>query len=106
LTPRGYEAIPFGIQALFDLHLDWAVMHVDVENSFNNVFQTAIFRKLCDAKGFLANIIPFTKLFYGIHYFLYFEHGQHVEGVTIIKSSSSTRQGDPLGNLLIIVAHC
>jgi hypothetical protein len=31
LTPRGYEAIFFGIQDLVDLHLDWAMMQIDIE---------------------------------------------------------------------------
>jgi hypothetical protein len=38
-TFGGYEAICFGIQALFDLHPDYIVMHVDVENIFNNTFE-------------------------------------------------------------------
>jgi hypothetical protein len=45
-------------------------MQVDVENAFNSVFQAVIFKKLCDAKRLLASIIPFTKLFYGAHFFL------------------------------------
>jgi hypothetical protein len=32
-TLKGCEAIPFVIQTL-DLHLNWVVMHVDVENAF------------------------------------------------------------------------
>jgi hypothetical protein len=42
--------------------------------------------------GFLANIVPFTMLFYGVHFFIYFQHGQYEEGVIIIESFSSTRQ--------------
>jgi hypothetical protein len=38
LTLVSYEAIIFGIQALLDLHFNWVVMQVDVENIFNNVF--------------------------------------------------------------------
>jgi hypothetical protein len=37
-TPRSCEAIPFGIRTLFDLHLDWAILQVNFENTFNNVF--------------------------------------------------------------------
>jgi hypothetical protein len=55
--------------------------------------------------GPLANIIFFTKLFYGVHFSLYYQHGQHEEGVTIIESSSSTKQGDPLRDLLFALAH-
>ncbi len=39
------------------------------------------------------NIIPFTKLFYGVHSPLYYQHGRHV------------KQGDPLGGLLFALAH-
>jgi len=44
-------------------------MQVDIENIFNIIFWTIIFRELWDAKGPLANIIPFTKIFYGVHFF-------------------------------------
>jgi hypothetical protein len=47
-------------------------MYVNIENAFNNVFQTIIFKELCDVGGSLANIIPFTMLFYGAHSFLYY----------------------------------
>jgi hypothetical protein len=62
------------------------MMKVNVKNVFNSVFQVVIFKKLCGVGGLLAGIIPFTKLFYGVHYFLYYQHGWHVEGVTIIES--------------------
>ncbi len=51
LTFGGCEAIIFDIQALFDLHPNWAMMQVDVENIFNNVFLVVIFRELCDVRG-------------------------------------------------------
>jgi hypothetical protein len=66
------------------------VIQVNVENVFNNIFQTIIFKELCDVAGPLANIVPFTKLFYGVHSSFYYQHGRHVEGVTIIESFSST----------------
>jgi hypothetical protein len=47
-------------------------MQVNIENIFNNIFRITIFRDLCDAKEPLANIIPSTKLFYGVHFFLYY----------------------------------
>ncbi len=65
-------------------------MHVDVENVFNNVFQAVIFNQLRDVKRPLANIVPFTMMFYDIHSF-YNQHGQHEEGITIIESSLNTR---------------
>jgi hypothetical protein len=60
---------------------------------------------LCDAKLPLANIVPFTMLFYGANSFLYYQCGWHVEGVIIIESYLSTRQGDPLGGPLFVLAH-
>jgi hypothetical protein len=70
-------------------------MQVDVENAFNNAFQAVIFLKIRNVKGPLANIVPFTKMFYGIHSSIFYHHGQHEEGITIIESSLSTKQGDP-----------
>jgi hypothetical protein len=81
------------------------MMHVDVENIFNSDSQTIIFKKLCDVKRPLVNIIPFTMLFYGTHSSLYYQHGWHVEVVTIIESSLGIRQGDPLRGLLFVLAH-
>jgi len=59
-------------------------MQVDVENAFNNVFRITIFKELCDVKRPLVNIIPFTKLFYGVHSSFYHQHGRHVKPITII----------------------
>jgi hypothetical protein len=42
-----------------------------------------------------VNIVPFTKLFYDVHFSFYYQHGHHEEGVIIIMSSSNMRQGDP-----------
>jgi hypothetical protein len=92
-TPGGCEAILFSIWAILDLHPDWAMMQVDVENVFNKVSWTTIFKKLCDARGLLANIVPFTRLFHGAHLKKKLQHGWHVERVTIIESSASTKQG-------------
>ncbi len=67
-TPGSYEAIPFGIGTFFNLHLNWAMMQVNIKNGFNSIFQATIFRELCDVEGPLVNIVPFTKLFYGVHF--------------------------------------
>jgi len=80
-------------------------MQVDVENAFNNIFQIVIFKELCDAWGPLASIVPFTKLFYGAHSSFYYQRGQHVEVVTIIKSFLGRKQPDPLRGHLFILAH-
>ncbi len=47
-------------------------MQINVENIFNNVFQIVIFKELCDDGGPFASIVPFTKLFYDTHFFLYY----------------------------------
>ncbi len=86
---------PFGIRAFPNIHFDWVVMQVKVENVFNNIFRVVILKKFCDVGEPLASIIPFIKLFYDVHFFLYYQHGQHVKKVTIIELFSGTRQGDP-----------
>jgi hypothetical protein len=54
----------------------------------------------------LANIVPFTKLFYGVHFFFNYQHGQHEpKGVTIIESALGPRQGDLLKGFLFALAH-
>jgi hypothetical protein len=40
------ETILFGIRALFNLHLDWILMQVDVETVFNSVSRIVIFKEL------------------------------------------------------------
>jgi len=79
-------------------------MKVNIENAFNNVSLAIILRKLCDVEGLLVNIVPFTMLFYGAHSSFYYHHG-HVEGATIIESSSCIRHGDPLKGFLSALAH-
>jgi hypothetical protein len=74
-NPKGCETILFGIKTLLDLHLDWVMMQVDVENAFNNVFKITICRELRDVRGPLANIIPFTMMVYGVCYYLFYQHG-------------------------------
>ncbi len=44
-------------------------------------------------------------LFYGAHFSFYYQHGQHVEGVTIIESFLGMKQGDPLRGPLFVLAH-
>jgi hypothetical protein len=67
------------------------MMQVDIENAFNICSRVVIFRKLCDVEGLLVNIVPFTRLFYGVHSSFYDQHGRLMEGVTIIELSSGTR---------------
>jgi hypothetical protein len=70
------------------------------------VFLKLLFLKSCVmSRGLWQALSPFTRLFYGIRSSLYYQHGQHMVGVTIIESSSCMKQGDPLGCLLFVLAH-
>ncbi len=60
---------------------------------------------MCDAKGPLTNIAPFMRLFNGVHFIFYYQHGWHVEGVIIIESFLNMKQGDHLGGPLFVLAH-
>jgi hypothetical protein len=66
-------------------------MKVDVKNVFNDVFWAVILKELCDVEGPLANIVPFTKLYYGVHFPIYYQHGRHVDAITIIESYLNTK---------------
>jgi hypothetical protein len=81
------------------------MMQVNVKKKFNIISQAFFFLKLQDVKRPFASIIPFTKLFFGVHSSFYYQHGQHEEGVIIIESPSSTKHGDPLRGLLFTLAH-
>jgi len=65
----------FLVSELLNLHFDWVLMQVDVENIFSNIFQGVIFGELCDVERPLVNIILFTMLFYGVHFSFYYQHG-------------------------------
>jgi len=62
------------------------MMQVDAKNAFNNISWAVISKELWDARGPLVNIVPFTRLFYGVHSFPYYQHMQHEEGVIVIES--------------------
>ncbi len=54
--------------------------------------------------GAFGELVPFTRLFYGVHSSFYYQHGRHVEGVPIIKSFLGMKKGDPLGGPLFTLA--
>jgi hypothetical protein len=60
---------------------------------------------LQDVAGPLVNIVLFTKLFYGVFFSFYYQDGHYEEGVIIIMSFSSMRQGDPLRGFLFVLSH-
>jgi len=68
-TLGGCETILCGIRAFSNLHLNWVMMEINVKNTFNSISWVAIFKELWDAKGPLANIVSFTKLFYGAPFY-------------------------------------
>jgi hypothetical protein len=81
------------------------MIQVDVENTFNNVSQTIISRESCDVGGGFNENCPLYQIVLWCSSFIYYQHGQHVEEVTIIESSSNTRPGDPIKDFLFALAH-
>jgi hypothetical protein len=75
------------------------MMQVDVENIFNNVFQTVIFRELCDVEGLLMNIVPLYQVVLWCSFFSLLLAWAACGGIIIIESFSSMIQGDPFGGL-------
>jgi hypothetical protein len=55
--------------------------------------------------GLWRTLPPLLGLFYGVHSFFYYQHGQYVEGVSIIESFLGMKQGDPLRGFLFALAH-
>jgi len=55
--------------------------------------------------GFWQALSPLPGCFMMFIFFIYYQHGQYVKGVTIIESSLGMRRGDPLGNPLYALAH-
>jgi len=83
-TFKGCETIPFGIKILLDLHLAWIMMQVNVK-TFLLLFIELLFFKCYEMlKDLWQTLSLLTKLFYDVHSFLYYRHGQHEEGVIVI----------------------
>ncbi|KAL2612956.1 hypothetical protein R1flu_024648 [Riccia fluitans] len=101
----GCETIIHGLHATLDLHPDWVVLQVDIQNAFNIVSREALFCELCAATGSLDQLFPFVHYFYSRHSPLYFSHCSREDEVTLFSSESSTRHGDPLGGALFALAH-
>jgi hypothetical protein len=40
------KIVVHGVKAMLDLHSEWVVLQVDVQNTFNSVSQIAIFQEL------------------------------------------------------------
>ncbi|KAL2608123.1 hypothetical protein R1flu_026696 [Riccia fluitans] len=104
-TRGGCETIIHGLRATLDLHPDWVVLQVDIQNAFNTVSREALFLELCTAIGSLYQLFPFVRSFYAHHLPLYFSHCPGEDEVTVLSSESGIHQGDPLGGALFALAH-
>jgi hypothetical protein len=105
LTRSKCEIVVYGFCVILDLHLDWVVLHVDVNNALNFVSQTTIFQELQYFTSTLDKFFPFLQRFYGCPFPLYFLQAFLFRDFTIILSKSSTQWGDPLGGMLFILTH-
>ncbi|KAL2653691.1 hypothetical protein R1flu_021819 [Riccia fluitans] len=101
----GCETIIHGLRATLDLHPDWVVLQVDIQNAFNTVFWEALFHEPCAATGSLDQLFPFVRSFYAHRLPLFFSHCFREDEVSLLSSESSTRQEDPLGGALFALAH-
>ncbi|KAL2608814.1 hypothetical protein R1flu_027387 [Riccia fluitans] len=101
----GCETIIHGLRTTLDLHPDWVVLQVDIQNAFNTVSREALFCDLHAATGSLDQLFLFVRSFYGHRSPLYFSHCSCEDEVTLFSSESSTRQGDPLDGALFALAH-
>jgi hypothetical protein len=55
--------------------------------------------------GVLWQALSLLPSCFMVFIFLYYQHGQHEEGVTIIESLANMKQSDPLGGPLLSIAH-
>ncbi|KAL2631219.1 hypothetical protein R1flu_015905 [Riccia fluitans] len=104
-THGGCETIIHGLRATLDLHPDWIVLQVDIENAFNTVSQETLFCELRAAIGSMDQLFPFVCSFYARHSPLYFSHCSRENEISLFSSKSGTRQGDPLGGTRFALAH-
>jgi hypothetical protein len=58
-----YEVVVHNIQASLDVHLDWVVLQVDVENTFNSILWKAIFQGTSCERKLIIAILPFVHSF-------------------------------------------
>jgi hypothetical protein len=50
---RKCETMVHVVKTMLDLHLEWVVLQVDVQNMFNSISQIAIFQDLCSCTSTL-----------------------------------------------------
>jgi hypothetical protein len=78
----GCETMVHGVGTRLDIHSEWVVLHVDVQNVFNSVFQATIFKELWSSIGTFDQLFPFVHRFYAHPFPLYFskvfKHGDFI----------------------------
>jgi hypothetical protein len=62
--PDECKTMVHGVRPMLDLHSEWVVLKVDIQNTFNSIFQTTIFQELRSCIGTLDYIFPFVHWFY------------------------------------------
>lgn len=80
-------------------------MVLQIENAFNNVLCVVFLRELQEAGRVLSNLFSFVRAFYESSSLLYYQHGPHSEGVTVLELVVEVRQGDISEGLLFAMAH-
>jgi hypothetical protein len=105
VTLSGHETMVHGVKVMLDLHLKWVVLHVDVWNAFNLIFQASIFQELQFSIDILDQLFPFVRRFYARPFPLYFLKVSRHGDLTIISFEFGTWHGDPLGGMLFALAH-
>ncbi|KAL2613014.1 hypothetical protein R1flu_024706 [Riccia fluitans] len=101
----GCKAIIHGLRATLDLHPDWVVLQVDIQNAFNTISREALFCELRAATCSLDQLFPFVLSFYACRLPLCFSHCSREDEVSLLSSELGTRQGDPLDGALFALAH-
>jgi hypothetical protein len=83
----------YGIQIVLNIHPDWVVLQMDVENAFNTISKKVIFEKLCVVGGQLFQLFLFVQSFYAQWVPLFFNHHSHMGDLLVIHYLEGTCQG-------------
>jgi hypothetical protein len=65
------ETMVHGVKAVLDLHSEWMILHMDVQNVFNSIFQIVIFQELLSSTNTLDQLFSFVHQFYAHPFPLY-----------------------------------
>ncbi|KAL2613331.1 hypothetical protein R1flu_025023 [Riccia fluitans] len=91
-TRGACETIIHGLCATLDLHPDWVVLQVDIQNAFNIVSREGLFRELRAATGSLDQLFPFVCSFYARRLLLYFSHCSREDEVSFHPSQVPVKE--------------